>query len=65
MCFMFPEQVDQAMGCPLGTAARMARRKELPYVRLPGGEIRFEWSAVAALLEYVPADRGARIEPAC
>jgi hypothetical protein len=54
--FLYPEDVDQRLNWALGTAVRLARRRRLPHLVLPDGSIRFEWAAVEALIQHVPAE---------
>ena len=58
--FIYPEDVDRRLNWPLGRAERLARRKRLPHVRLPDGSIRFEWEAIAPLVQKVPAESEAK-----
>jgi hypothetical protein len=53
--FVYPEDIDNRLAWPLGTAKRLARRKWLPHYILPDGSIRFRWEEVEALVERVPA----------
>lgn len=55
--FCYPEDIDRRLSWPLGRAERLARRGDLPYVRLPDGSIRFEWEPIEALVEKVPSRR--------
>ena len=50
MCLLYPEDVDQRLSWPLGRAERLARQRRLPYVLLPDGSIRFEWSDIERLV---------------
>jgi hypothetical protein len=50
---LYPEDVDQRLNWPLGRAARLARQRRLPYVLLPDGAIRFDWSEIEPLLVRV------------
>jgi hypothetical protein len=52
---LYPEQIDRRLNWPLGTAARLARRRRLPHYRLPDGSIRLSWFDVEPLVQYVPA----------
>ena len=52
----YPEQIDNLLNWPLGTAARLARRGKLPHYRLPDGSIRFDRDEIAALIVHVAAD---------
>jgi hypothetical protein len=53
--FLFPEDLDKRMGWRAGRAERLARQRRLPYVLLPDGEIRFDWSAIEPLIIRIPA----------
>jgi len=64
MTLLYPAEIDKRLRWPLGRSERLARRKQLPHVRLPDGEIRFEWQAVSALVRRIdasgtPGDGGA------
>lgn len=52
--FVSPEQVDRELNWPIGTAARLARRRQLPHYLLPDRSIRFRLEEVKALIRYVP-----------
>ena len=52
---LYPDDIDQKLNWPPGTAQRMARRRKLPHVLLPDGSVRFRWEEVEALLVYVTA----------
>jgi hypothetical protein len=54
---LYPEEVDNRLAWPLGTAQRLARRQRLPHVVLPDGSVRFEWEAIEPLIQRVPANR--------
>jgi hypothetical protein len=55
---IYPEQIDRNLNWPLGTAARLSRRKQLPHYLLPDGSIRLCWKEVVALVRYVaPRER--------
>jgi hypothetical protein len=65
---LYPEDIDARLNWPLGTAARLARRKRLPHYVLPDGSIRLRWDEVAPLVRRVPlggaaAGRGANDAP--
>jgi hypothetical protein len=51
---VYPEQIDRTLNWPLGTAARLARRKRLPHYLLPDGAIRLRLEEVEALVRKVP-----------
>jgi hypothetical protein len=53
----YPESIDRRLNWPLGTAARMARRRQLPFYRLPDGAIRLRWEEVAPLVEHVMPEK--------
>ena len=48
-----PEEIDQRLNWPAGRAQRMARQRRLPFILLPDGEFRFEWSEIERLLVRV------------
>jgi hypothetical protein len=52
--FVYPEQIDRHLNWPLGTAARLARRRQLPHYLLPDGSIRLRKDEVEALVQRVP-----------
>jgi hypothetical protein len=52
--YAYPEDIDRFLNWPLGTAARLARRKRLPHYRLPDDSIRFRKEEVTALVRWVP-----------
>jgi hypothetical protein len=54
---VYPEQIDRQLNWPLGTAARLARRKQLPHYLLPDGSIRLCWAEVEALVRHVPLQK--------
>ena len=54
----YPEQIDRRLNWPLGTAARLARRKRLPHYVLPDGSLRFRWPEVEPLVRHVPIAEG-------
>jgi hypothetical protein len=56
--YLYPEDIDNKLNWPLGTAARMARRQQLPHYVLPDGSIRFRWQDVERLVRYVVATPG-------
>ena len=41
-----PEEIDRRFAWPIGRAAKLARRRQLPYVLLPDGTIRFDWQKI-------------------
>jgi hypothetical protein len=51
---LYPEQIDKRLNWPLGTAARLARRRQLPHYLLPDGAVRLSWEEVAPLVRHVP-----------
>lgn len=51
---VYPEQIDRNLNWPLGTTARLARRRLLPHYILPDGAIRLRWSEVEALVRHIP-----------
>lgn len=53
--FTFPEDVDRRMGWRPGTAERLARQRRLPYVLLPDGSIRFDWTEIEPLIVHIRA----------
>jgi len=53
--FLYPEDVDRRLGWKLGRAERLARQRRLPYVLLPDGSIRFDWSEIEPLIVHVQA----------
>jgi hypothetical protein len=55
MIFLYPEDIDKRLNWKPGRAERMARRKQLPHVLLPDGEIRFIWEEIEPLIKRVPA----------
>jgi hypothetical protein len=55
---VYPEQIDQWLDWPLGTAARLVRRRRLPHYVLPDGSIRLCPKEVEALVLRVPAEEG-------
>jgi hypothetical protein len=52
--FLYPEDIDQRLNWPLGTAVRLARRSKLPYHVLPDNSIRFGCEEVEPLVRRVP-----------
>jgi hypothetical protein len=60
--FLYPEEIDQRLSWPLGRAARLARRQQLPHVVLPDGSIRFEWPTIEAMVKRVPLDHSSEAE---
>lgn len=52
---LYPEDIDQRLNWPIGVTARLARRRQLPHVRLPDGSIRVRWSDVALRIQYISA----------
>jgi hypothetical protein len=55
---VYPEDIDQRLNWPLGTASRLARRKRLPHYLLPDGSVRLRWEEVEALVRHVPLQDG-------
>lgn len=51
---VYPEQIDRGLNWPLGTAARLARRRRLPHYLLPDGSIRLRWKEIEPLVLRVP-----------
>ncbi len=51
---VYPEEIDHRLNWPLGTSARLARRKQLPYYLLPDGSIRLRWEEVSLLVHHIP-----------
>jgi hypothetical protein len=51
---VYPEQIDRSLNWPLGTAARLARRRQLPHYLLPDGSIRLCWEEIQPLVRRVP-----------
>jgi hypothetical protein len=51
---LYPDDIDDRLNWPAGTARRMARRGRLPHVLLPDNEIRFIWEEIAPLIRRVP-----------
>jgi hypothetical protein len=51
---VYPEQIDRNLSWPLGTAARLARRRLLPHYLLPDGSVRLRWEEILALVRRVP-----------
>ena len=49
-----PEQIDRYLNWPLGTATRLARRRQLPHYQLPDGSIRLRKDEVDALVRRIP-----------
>jgi hypothetical protein len=52
---LYPATIDRLLNWPLGTAARLARRRRLPHYVLPDGSIRFRQHEVEAVVNHVPA----------
>jgi hypothetical protein len=53
--FLYPEEIDNRLNWPLGTAKRLARQRRLPHYVLPDGSIRFVWDEVKETVQQVPA----------
>jgi hypothetical protein len=51
---VYPDDIDRRLNWPLGTAARLARRKKLPHYILPDGSIRLKWEEIETLVRHVP-----------
>jgi hypothetical protein len=51
---IWPEQVDRHFNWPVGTAARLARRRRLPHYLLPDGSVRMCLEEVQALVRHIP-----------
>jgi hypothetical protein len=60
--FVYPEQIDRNLNWPLGTTARLVRRRQLPHYLLPDGAIRLRWSEIEALVRRVPLQEQPRPE---
>lgn len=43
-------EIDRRLSLRPGTAERLAKKDELPHVRLPNGVIRFRWSDIVRCL---------------
>jgi hypothetical protein len=56
--FLYPEEIDERLTWPLGTAKRLARRKRLPHYVLPDGSIRFKWEEVEDTVQRIPTETG-------
>lgn len=56
--------IDRRLAWPIGRAERLARRGQLPHVRLPDGAIRFHWREIARLIDRVPVQPTKDEEPA-
>jgi hypothetical protein len=50
---VYPEDIDNHLNWPLGTAARLARRRRLPHYLLPDSSIRFRLEEVIAMVQQV------------
>jgi hypothetical protein len=48
---MTGREVDLAFRWPRGRAVRLAKRGELPAVRLPGGDLRFDRADIEQLIQ--------------
>jgi hypothetical protein len=62
--FVYPEQIDRNLTWPLGTAAQLARRRQLSHYLLPDGSIRLRWEEVEALVRRVPLHLQQEVESA-
>jgi hypothetical protein len=51
---LYPEEIDNRLNWPLGTAARLARRRQLPHYLLPDGSIRLCWEEVQPFVRRMP-----------
>ena len=51
---LYPEEIDNLLNWSLGTAVRLARRRQLPHYLLPDGSIRFCWEEVQPLVRRMP-----------
>jgi len=51
--FVFPEQIDRLLNWPLGTTARLVRRRQLPHYILPDYSVRLRWAEVEALVRHI------------
>lgn len=49
-------EIDREFCWPDGRALRLARRKKLPHIVLPDGEIRFDRAEIWSLLRRVEAE---------
>ncbi len=61
--FLFPEEIDKRMGWKPGRAERLARQRRLPYVLLPDGSIRFDWTTIEPLIVRIPAVEAECLQP--
>jgi hypothetical protein len=52
--YLYPEQIDQLLNWPLGTAVRLARRGRLPHYVLPDKSIRLRWDEIEPLVRRIP-----------
>ncbi len=53
--FLSPEELDRRMGWRPGRAEQLARQRRLPYMLLPDGSIRFDWTEIEPLIVRIPA----------
>jgi hypothetical protein len=61
---LYPEEIDHYLSWPLGTAARLARRRQLPHYLLPDGSIRLRKDEVEALVRRIPLRQQQEVERA-
>ena len=59
--FLYPDDIDQKLNWPPGTAQKMARRRRLPHTVLPDGSVRFVWEDIESLLVRVEVQHPPRI----
>jgi hypothetical protein len=50
MTLLTPRDIDRLFRYPAGRAARLAKAGRIPFIRLPGGEIRFDQTEIEKLL---------------
>jgi hypothetical protein len=53
-----PSEVDRLLRYPRGRSARLARRRQLPAVTLPDGEIRFDADQIDKLISSSLKEQG-------
>ena len=61
---VYPEAIDNLLNWPLGTTARLARRRQLPHYQLPDGSIRLRWEEIEPLVRHVPLQEQQEVERA-
>jgi predicted site-specific integrase-resolvase len=56
---LLPREVDELLRYPRGRSLKLAKAGKIPFITLPDGEIRFDESEVARLLDphFAVADR--------